>query len=220
MPLPNRAVFRYHTRRSSERNLCGIQDSWEKVSPGVSLFWWKLLIVSRILQGFPYKSSSADKEETNKNVINREDLPQNRENRPRKRTNRQEKASAEIRGEFFRTKSQVNFVGFFLVVLSGLFPGKKKNRKIPHKNRRQDSYAMLSFLQSFVLRTRPLPGRAATCCCPGQTGVGIDPVSWQFGMRPTCPPKGSKRCFPNSVFQIPHLGLRQREKPFRGTKSA
>ena len=26
-------------------------------------------------------------------------------------------------------------------------------------------------------------------------------------------PKGSRRCFPNGVFQIPHLGLRQRKPP-------
>ena len=26
-------------------------------------------------------------------------------------------------------------------------------------------------------------------------------------------PKGSNRCFPNGVFQIPHLGLRQRKAP-------
>ena len=26
-------------------------------------------------------------------------------------------------------------------------------------------------------------------------------------------PKGSKRCFPNGVFQIPHIGLRQRKNP-------
>ena len=33
-----------------------------------------------------------------------------------------------------------------------------------------------------------------------------------------CRPKGSKRCFPNGVFQIPHLGQRQRGKPFQRDK--
>ena len=32
--------------------------------------------------------------------------------------------------------------------------------------------------------------------------------------------KGSKRCFPNGVFQIPRLGLRQWKTPFRGTENA
>ena len=31
-------------------------------------------------------------------------------------------------------------------------------------------------------------------------------------------PKGSKRCFPNGVFQIPHLGLRQRKAPAAGRR--
>ena len=37
----------------------------------------------------------------------------------------QEKASAEIRGEFLRTKSWVNFAGDFLWIFLGLFPWKE-----------------------------------------------------------------------------------------------
>ena len=35
-----------------------------------------------------------------------------------------------------------------------------------------------------------------------------------------CDPKGSKRCFPNGIFQIPNLGLRQRTVFFRFLTSA
>ena len=44
----------------------------------------------------------------------------------------QEKASAEIRGEFFRTKSRVNFAGDFLWIF-GPFPWKKQEEKIHPK---------------------------------------------------------------------------------------
>ena len=55
------------------------------------------------------------------------------------RTSYQEKASAEIRGEFFRPNSQVNFAVDFLVDFSGLFPWKKQEAKIHPKNPRQFS---------------------------------------------------------------------------------
>ena len=42
----------------------------------------------------------------------------------------QEKASAEIRGEFSRTKSWVNFAGDFRWIFSGLFPLEKNRKKI------------------------------------------------------------------------------------------
>ena len=45
----------------------------------------------------------------------------------------QEKASAEIRGEFFRTKSQVNFTGDFSVDFFGLFSLEKIGGKIHQK---------------------------------------------------------------------------------------
>ena len=51
----------------------------------------------------------------------------------------QEKASAEIRGEFLRTKSRVNFAGDFLVDFFGPFSLEKIGRKIPPKNPRQNS---------------------------------------------------------------------------------
>ena len=51
----------------------------------------------------------------------------------------QEKASAEIRGEFFRTKSQVNFAGDFLVDFFGPFSLEKIGAKNPPKNPQQNS---------------------------------------------------------------------------------
>ena len=51
----------------------------------------------------------------------------------------QEKASAEIRGEFFRTKSQVNFAGDFSVDFFGPFSLEKIGGKNPPKNPRQNS---------------------------------------------------------------------------------
>ena len=38
------------------------------------------------------------------------------------------------------------------------------------------------------------------------------------GLRVSQCPKGSKRCFPNGVFQIPHLGLRLRKTPSEDKK--
>ena len=45
----------------------------------------------------------------------------------------QEKASAEIRGEFYPTKSWVKFAGAFLVDFSGLFPWREHVEKIHGK---------------------------------------------------------------------------------------
>ena len=55
----------------------------------------------------------------------------------------QEKASAEMRGEFFRTKSWVNFVGDFLVDFFGPFSLEKIGGKNPPKNPRQNSHRNL-----------------------------------------------------------------------------
>ena len=72
----------------------------------------------------------------------------------------QEKASAEIRGEFLRTKSWVKFAGIF-----GVFPGEKKGnplknpRQNPHQNlgaSRPKSTLQASGLQRFSLtKKRP-----------------------------------------------------------------
>ena len=51
----------------------------------------------------------------------------------------QEKASAEIRREFFRTKSWVNFAGDFLVDLFGPFSLEKSGGKKPPQNPQQNS---------------------------------------------------------------------------------
>ena len=52
----------------------------------------------------------------------------------------QERASAEIRGEFFQTKSRVNFAGDFLVdFFRGFFLGKNRRKKSTPKNPRQNS---------------------------------------------------------------------------------
>ena len=76
----------------------------------------------------------------------------------------QEKASAEIRGEFFRTKSRVNFVGDFLVDFSGLFPlekrafflGKKRRRKSTKKSTTKFTSEFGSFVAKIhTARIRP-----------------------------------------------------------------
>ena len=51
----------------------------------------------------------------------------------------QDKASAEIRGEFFRTNSQVNFAGDFLWIFWGLFGGKTGGKKPPQNSQRNSN---------------------------------------------------------------------------------
>ena len=57
------------------------------------------------------------------------------------------KASAEIRGEFFRTKSRVNFAGDFLVDYFWPFSLGKIGGKNPPKNPRQNSNRNLGVLE-------------------------------------------------------------------------
>ena len=61
--------------------------------------------------------------------------------------NCQDKASAEIRGEFFRTKSWANFAGDFFVDFSGLFSLEKAGGKNPPKNPRQNLNQNLGVLR-------------------------------------------------------------------------
>ena len=78
-----------------------------------------------------------------------------------------EKASAEIRGEFFRTKSRVKFAGDFLVDFFGSFSLEKNRRKNPPKNPRQNSNRNLgvsrpkSTLQGSGLEPLDPPGKTA-----------------------------------------------------------
>ena len=60
----------------------------------------------------------------------------------------------------------------------------------------------------FVIFTEIIPRRILFLYCEN---VGVD------GMRGL---KGSKRCFPNGVFQIPHYRHAKEENPFSGTKNA
>ena len=64
-----------------------------------------------------------------------------------KPTINQEKASAEIQGEFFRTKSRVNYAGDLLVDFFGPFSLEKIGGKNPPKNPRQNSNRNLGVSQ-------------------------------------------------------------------------
>ena len=56
------------------------------------------------------------------------------------------------------------------------------------------------------------PSSGTRISLPCQKGPSRYTKGWAFA------PKGSKRCFPNGVFQIPHLGLRQKKTPPEGQR--